>query len=130
MLIGSSGNATLDGSRSGGADAFLAKAGATQIISGYGPDRFFAGSGAAMVMAGTGAAVFGFVNSSAGGAVSVVNFNTAIDQVYFQGYAPGTVAAAFWAATVAQGSATVILPDQTRIIFVGMADLTRVMLTG
>jgi len=93
-------------------------------------DGTAAGSGAATVIAGTGADIFGFVNGSAGGSITVLNFNAAIDQVDLQGYAAGARGRAAQVAVTAQGNTTMVLPDQSRITFVGVTNLTNLVPTG
>ena len=62
--------------------------------------------------------------------MTVLNFSAGIDQIYLQGYAPGTGAAAVRAGVTAQGNTTLILPDQTRITFVGVGSTAGMMFTG
>jgi hypothetical protein len=111
----STGNVTLIG---GGADVFDLGAGSDQVRVGPGGGTINEGAGASLLF---------FVNGDEGSAVTINHFKVGTDLVSFQGYAASSSAYAaqvLAGATVANGSETLTLGDQTKITFVGIQGLT------
>ena len=75
------------------------------------------------MVAGAGQEVFLFSQGSAGGSAVIWNFAQGADEVALLGYGANAVSNALASATVAFGSTTIGLPDNTRITFANIADL-------
>jgi hypothetical protein len=116
------GNETLDAGAGftantmfGGGDA----AGGDLMIGGLGNDTMVAGAGADTMQSGPLADdLFVFLSANGGLAANdtVVYFNS-LDTVWLAGYGAGAAATALSNATVANGSTTITLSDQTQITF-------------
>jgi Ca2+-binding RTX toxin-like protein len=122
-LVAGSGNETLVGSAGGGNDLMFAGTGTDAMFGGSGNDTFIGASGAAQMVAGAGQEVFLFSQGSAGGSAVIWNFAQGADEVALLGYGANAVSNALASATVAFGSTTISLPDNTRITFANIADL-------
>ncbi len=124
LIAAATGNATLVGAGSTGANAYYAGGGANLIGGGSGSETFFAGRGQATMIGGAGGDTFSFNNGLAGGAVTITDFNQAEgDRLAVVGYAGGA-AAALATAQSAGGSTTLSLTDGTRITLQGVTGLT------
>jgi Ca2+-binding RTX toxin-like protein len=94
------------------------------LIGGSGSDTFFGGAGSSTMLGGSGDDVFTFVKSLNGGTDLVMNF-TSLDKIDLQGYGSNAVKDALASQTYANGSVTITLPDNTRVTFAGITDLTK-----
>ena len=79
-----------------------------------------AASGNAQMFAGAGATEFLFSRGSAGGSYAIWNFRQGTDRVALFGYASNGLAGA----TVAAGSTTITLSDNSRITFANVGNLS------
>ncbi|MBV9736308.1 MAG: hypothetical protein JO209_10410, partial [Acidisphaera sp.] len=122
-VIAGSGAATIF-SGTGGSDAIYAGSGTDMIVGAGANATVVAGTGNAAMYAGSGTDLFAFISGAAGGSDSISGFNTATDHITLQGYGSGAVAAALGSATVAGGSTTLMLSDNTHITLVGVTNLT------
>jgi Ca2+-binding RTX toxin-like protein len=124
QLHAGSGNETLSGAFSSGADTYYGGSGSTQILGGSGNDTFVAGSGLATITAGLGNDLFVFFNGQAGGTDLVNNFISGQDTIDLQGYGPNEVNNAVKNQQMSGGSTTITLSDNTRVTFTGVSALT------
>lgn len=122
LLFAGSGQSILVGGGSG--DALVAGGGNDVMFAGSGADSLVAGTGSAQMVAGGGADLFMFINGQAGGNDVVWNFSQGTDRVMLSNYAPDVVATVLSSAVSSGGSTTIMLPDNTRITFGGIAHLT------
>jgi Ca2+-binding RTX toxin-like protein len=123
-LVAGIGNETLSAAMATGADSLVAGSGKDSLIGGHGNDTFFGGTGSSTMLGGSGHDIFTFVKSLNGGTDLVMNF-TNLDKIDLQGYGPNAVKDALASQTYANGSVTITLPDNTRVTFAGIADLTK-----
>jgi Ca2+-binding RTX toxin-like protein len=123
-LVAGIGNETLSAAMATGADSLVAGSGNDSLIGGHGNDTFFGGTGSSTMLGGSGHDIFTFVKSLNGGTDLVMNF-TSLDKIDLQGYGPQAVKDALASQTHANGSVTITLPDNTRVTFAGITDLTK-----
>jgi Ca2+-binding RTX toxin-like protein len=124
LLIAGSGNETLSGFGSTGANVFFAGAGNDLLAGGAGAETFLAGHGSSTVIGGTGADLYGFINGLGGGSETVLGFSVAKgDHISLQGYGANAAQSALAGATVAGGSTTLTLSDHTSVTFIGVTGL-------
>jgi plastocyanin len=122
------GNETLNGAAStadtiinGGID----QGGHDRLMGGTGNDSLYAGTGADTFSGGGGADQFVFYKSVIAGSAPadvITDFNVN-DSVYLAGYGADAAANAVSAAVASGGASTITLSDNTRITFLGVADL-------
>jgi hypothetical protein len=89
-LVASGGNETIWGANSFGNNVFQAGSGPCIMSGGMGNDTFLGGSGSALLFGGGGANIYSFTNGLAGGAVTITDFNTSLDQIDLHGYSGAT----------------------------------------
>lgn len=94
------------------------------IFAGGGADNIVAGTGNAQMVAGGGSDLFVFGNGQAGGNDVIWNFAHGTDHVLLANYAPDIVTTALNSAVTSGGSTTITLPDNTRITFGAVTQLT------
>lgn len=94
------------------------------MFGGSGHDTFVAAAGYSQIITGSGQADFVFSNGAGGGKTEIWNFVHDQDHVALFGYGVNAVRDAVANATVAFGSTTVTLADNTRITFANVARLT------
>ncbi len=123
MLVAGTGNETLVGSSGGGNDQMFANSGNDALFGGTGNDTFVASTGTAQMVGGSGQDLFIFVNGAAGGIDTIWNFQQGQDHVALFGYGRGIVRFLLNTASVAGGSTTITLPDNTHITFGNVAQL-------
>ena len=123
-LVSGGGNETLVGSAGGGNDLMFANNGSDVMFGGTGNDIFVASHGNTQMIGGTGPDVFVFDNGAAGGSDVIWNFVHGQDVVGLFGYGANTVQMVLGTAVVTAGSTTVRLPDNTRITFANVANLS------
>jgi Ca2+-binding RTX toxin-like protein len=120
-----SGNQTIDASLSKGADNLyaFASSGNNSLIGGAGNDHLTAGSGSDTLVGGGGANQFDFwANNGNASSHNVITDFSFIDLVVLANYGAGAPAAAIAGATVANGSTTLTLADNTTITFIGVTN--------
>lgn len=122
-VIAGSGATTMF-SGTAGNDAIFAGSGSDVIVGGGANVTVQAGTGNAAMFAGSGTDLFAFANGSAGGNDTITGFDTATDHLTLQGYGSDAVATALGSATVAGGSTTLLLSDNTHVTLTGVTDLT------
>ena len=125
-LHAAGGNETLSGTFASGRDTFYGGSGSDQIFGGFGKDTFVAGTGHATVTASPGAAnLFDFMKT-AGGGTEFVSGLTDVSQVRITltGYDSNEVKYALAHQTVADGSVTVTLSDNTQVTFQNIGKLS------
>ncbi len=105
-------------------EVLAAGAGNETLIAGAGNDTLVAGNGTTEMTGGAGNAIFLFVNGAAGGTVTIENFAPGQDFVALRGYGSAAGANALATDVVAGGSSTVTLPDNSRITFANVGNLT------
>jgi len=98
-------------------------AGNETLLAGAGNDTLVAGNGATEMTGGSGSTEFLFSNG-AGGVATISNFVHGQDFVALRDYGSNAVQGALASAAVEGGSATVTLPDNSRITFANIATLT------
>ena len=123
LIAAGSGNETLSGAGSSGDNIFFNTVGNSLILGGSGNDTFFVGSGNSTVNGGIGADVFAIQSGSAGGTVSISNFNSS-ERVTLLGYGPNERSNAIANQVNSGGSTTITLSDNTRITFVGISSIS------
>jgi len=123
-LIAGTGNETLSAMTATGNDSLVAGSGKDLLIGGSGNDTFFGGTGASTMDGGSGKDIFAFVKSLDGGTDVVMNFTSA-DKIDLQGFGKHAVEDALTSQTFANGSVTITLPDNTRVTFAGISQLTK-----
>jgi hypothetical protein len=104
-LIAASGNETLNGQFSGGADTFYAGTGDADITLGFGADTVV------------------FTKGSAGGSDTVNSFTSGPDKINLNGYPSGEVSTVLGNQTLAGGTVTTSLSDGTTITFTNLGHL-------
>ncbi len=104
-------------------EVLAAGAGNETLIAAAGNDTLAAGSGATEMIGGAGNAIFLFVNGAAGAAVTIENFVSGRDFVALRDYGFDADVDALATEVVVGGSATVTLPDNSRITFANVASL-------
>ncbi len=127
MLVAGSGNESLSGGNSTGADLYFAGSGSDLIHgSATGKDTIYGGSGSATMFAGTGTGgdIFGFQSGHAGGSALVEGFSPGRDAIALQGYAAGTAQFVLGSAVFTANSTTLTLPDGTHITLAGIPSLS------
>ena len=122
-LVAGSGSEDLVGSGDGGNDIMFAGSGADRMFAGSGNDTFVAATGGAQMVAGPGNDLFVFSNGAAGSANAIVNFTQGQDHVALFGYGTNAVADALAHASVAFGSTSITLADNTTITFANVTNL-------
>jgi Ca2+-binding RTX toxin-like protein len=125
-LHAASGNETLSGVFASGRDTFYGGSGSDQIFGGSGKNTFVAGTGTATVTASPGTMnLFDFMKT-VGGGTELVTGLTAAAQVHIEllGYGPDEVKYALAHQTVADGSVTVTLSDNTSVTFQNVGALS------
>jgi hypothetical protein len=105
-------------------EVLAAGAGNETLIAGAGNDTMAAGNGSTEMIGGAGNAIFQFVNGAAGGTVTIENFVSGRDFVTLRDYGFDADVDALATEVVVGGSATVTLPDHSRITFANVASLT------
>jgi Ca2+-binding RTX toxin-like protein len=123
-LLAGVGNETLSAAMATGNDKLVAGSGNDKLIGGSGNDTFYGGTGASTMDGGSGHNIFAFVNSLNGGTDLVMNFTNA-DKIDLQGFGKHAVQDALSSQTFANGSVTITLPDNTRVTFAGISELTK-----
>ena len=125
ILAASTGNETLQGANATGANVFFGGTGSTAMVGGSGDDLFIAGKGAAVMTGGAGNNTFEFAAGATGGATDFITdfASSAANRVLLSGY-NSTTTAVLNTATVSGGSTTIMLADNTKVVFVGDANLT------
>jgi Ca2+-binding RTX toxin-like protein len=123
-LLAGIGNETLSAAMATGHDSLVAGSGNDLLIGGSGNDTFYGGTGASTMDGGSGHDIFAFAKSLNGGTDLVVNF-TSVDKIALQGFGPHAVENALNSQTFANGSVTISLPDNTRVTFAGISELTK-----
>lgn len=124
-LVSSTGSDTLFGGAQGSQTNVLGGAGTANVILGAGAANIYGASGTLNVFAGTGALSLDFVaGQPGGGLLNVVGFDTAADHIVLTGYAPGTAAAVFAGAQVANGNTILTLTNGTEVVLFGVTNLT------
>jgi hypothetical protein len=99
-----------------GADKVVAATGKVAITANADTLAFTAGHGSETIVADSGVETYTIVNGSAGGAITIANYNPVLDAIDLHGYAAGTVKQ-----TVSGGSTRIVLSDSTTITLVGTA---------
>ncbi len=89
------------------------------LFGGSGNDMMVAGTGNATMVGGGGGDVFSLTSGEAGGAGLIADFNSN-DYLLLSDYRCTAAHNAFANAAFAAGSMTVVLPDNTRITFLGV----------
>jgi Ca2+-binding RTX toxin-like protein len=119
LYAAGTGNETLNAAGStanntifGGADSTAGNS----LVGGSGSDTFTGGTGSDTMVGGSGSNNFFFTDGAAGGNDFIVGY-TSSDVVGLFGYGSGAATAALAAATVAGGSTTIALSDNTKITF-------------
>ena len=123
-LIAGIGNETLSAAMASGNDSLVAGSGRDLLTGGSGNDTFYGGTGASTMLGGSGNDIFAFVKSLNGGTDLVMNFTSA-DKIDLQGFGKHAVQDALASQTFADGSVTITLPDNTRVTFAGVSELTK-----
>jgi Ca2+-binding RTX toxin-like protein len=127
VLEAASGNATLSGLFSSGADTFYAGSGSDQITGSFGADTFVGGTGAASITAGLGGTsdVFQFVDGSSGGTDLVAGLTSASQvSINLVGYGPNEAQNAVNTQSSTANSVTITLSDNTKITFDNITHLS------
>jgi hypothetical protein len=106
-------------------EVLAAGAGNETLIAGAGSDTCFAGTGTVQMIGGSSAATFLFSDGNVGGAANIENFLPGQDFVALRNYGSNAVQDALASASVAAGSTTITLVDNSRITFIGVASLTQ-----
>jgi len=123
-LFAGIGNETLSAAMATGNDTLVAGSGNDLLNGGSGNDTFYGGTGASTMLGGSGNDIFAFVKSLNGGTDLVMNFTSA-DKIDLQGFGKHAVEDALNSQTFANGSVTITLPDNTRVTFAGLSELTK-----
>ena len=113
-VMAGKGNITLGG---GAAVLFKAGSGSAVVNSGNG-DTIMAGAGAMTVNAGNGREILEFQAGRSHGTTLVNNFDSAVDRIQLDGYAPGSARASSYA-----GGTMLTLSDGTKVEFAGVSKL-------
>jgi Ca2+-binding RTX toxin-like protein len=133
LFTAGAGNETLNASTSSADNTYGAGVGATQnvtVIGGSGDDTFFAGAGTDSFVGGANADTFAFFESvtsanANGGANDTITGWTTSDSLYLSGYNSSlTATTVFNSGTVASGSLTITLSDNTTITFENVSSTT------
>ena len=124
LIAGGAGSGTISAEVSLGNDTLFAGAGDTLLRGGFGLDILVPGTGNDTIEPGPGAELIAFINGRSGGFDEVHGFVPGYTAVLLAGYGPSATADALAAATVNAGSTSIVLPDGTHVLFVGMASLT------
>jgi Ca2+-binding RTX toxin-like protein len=123
LFAGGPGAETLSGAGSSGTNTFFAGTGPETLAGGTGETALVAGAGADLLTDGGGVTLFLFVDGrTAGAADTIGGWDPTHDFVMLAGYA-GDEARTVMNATVANGSATIALPDGTQVTFAGVTQL-------
>ncbi len=121
VLQAGSGNETLLGGLSTGANTFIAGSGNDSIVGGLGNDTIQAGTGTDVEYGSLGRNVFSFVNGQAGGTVTIGDFGLSSgNKIDLQGYGDAAVAQAVSSQVSAHGSTMLTLSDNTSITLIGV----------
>jgi Ca2+-binding RTX toxin-like protein len=123
-LFAGIGNETLSAAMATGNDTLVAGSGNDQLLGGSGNDTFYGGAGASTMMGGSGDNIFAFVKSLNGGTDLVVNFTSA-DKISLLDFGKHAVQEALDSQTFAPAGVTITLPDNTRVTFAGISELTK-----
>jgi hypothetical protein len=106
-----------------------ATAGSNQFLGFNEPPAFLngglAGTGTAQMIGGSGPTTFLFADGNTGGAANVENFLPGQDFVAVRNYGSNAVQDALTGASVVACSTTITLADNSRITFIGVANLTQ-----
>ncbi len=97
-----------------GSDNIYAGSGMVTITANGDVLNFLASKGVATINAGTGPENYNFVNGTAGGTLTVSNYNPALDHIQLFDYAPGAATQ-----TLVNGSTQIVLSDNTKITLLG-----------
>lgn len=124
VLIAGGGNETLVGTANPFGSLMFAGSGSDAMFGGAGRDTFVAASGDAQMIASSGVDEFIFSNGASGGRTVIWNFTQGLDHAALFGYGVNAARDAVANATVAFGSTTVTLADNTRITFANVSNLT------
>jgi hypothetical protein len=126
FLVAGAGAETLNASKSTGVlDAFFGGSGADYMIGGAGQSYFVAGSGNETLTGGSGLSEFVFIPGSTSRVDTITNFNSG-DIIALFGYGgSGAGVNAVHNASVANGSTTLTLSDNTQIILQGFTSLSQ-----
>ncbi len=124
VLVAGGGNETLVGAANPFGNLMFAGTGSDVMFGGAGRDTFVASGGDAQMIAGSGVDEFIFSNEDGGGRTVIWNFAQGLDHAALFGYGVNAVRDAVANASVASGSTTVTLADNTRITFANVARLT------
>jgi hypothetical protein len=106
-------------------EVLAAGTGNETLIAGAGGDTCVAGTGTTRMISGSGPTTFLFSDGNAGGAANVENFLPGQDFVALRNYGSNAVQDALTGASVVAGSTTITLADNSRITFIGVANLTQ-----
>ena len=125
MVSGAAGSASLiDASAATGASTFVTGSAAATVLGGSGADLFMIGGAASSLTGGAGGVnTFEFQATATGGATDVITDFKATDKLSISGYTLNG-AAVLPGASVAGGSTTITLSDQTKIVLQNFATLT------
>lgn len=121
-LIGSTGSENLDASRGAGLQQIYAGSGNDTLEGGSGTNVMVLGSGVATAFGDSGSTLYEALNGHAGGSMTIVDWNPAIDYLGLYGYGAGADQAALASQrSDGAGNTVVTLSDHTRITFLGVA---------
>lgn len=123
IMAAGTGNETLDAGGATYGVQLAAGAGSVDMIGSKGPDTFYGGAGFATMTGNGGADVFMFGNTAThtGGTDIITDFSSS-DLFAVSGYGANAAQNALNAATVAAGSTTVKLSDNTTITFLDVTN--------
>jgi hypothetical protein len=99
-------------------------AGAHTLTFADAPGIVVASSGQQTIMGGGPSEIYGFTSAAGGGSTLIVNFNPTQDQIALWNYSSSVLNAALAGQTTSGGNTTVTLPDNTRITFLGVQNVT------
>jgi hypothetical protein len=125
ILVAAAGNETLNAAGSTTSNVLFGGSGNDAMLGGSGNDVLLAGTGSDTMTGGGGTNVFSLTNGEAGGADLITDFNAG-DFLLLSGYGSAAAHTAFDNATFAAGSMTIVLPDSTRITFLGVSSAGQV----
>ena len=124
VLVAGGGNETLVGAANPFGNLMFAGTGSDVMFGGAGRDTFVAAGGDAQMIAGSGVDEFIFSNEDGGGRTVIWNFAQGLDHAALFGYGVNAVRDAVANASVAFGSTTITLSDNTRVTFANVTKLT------
>ncbi len=123
-VIGGAGVDTIFAGRDGGSMTYFGGTGTDLVVGSAFRTTFVAGHGNETLLGSGGADTVVVRNGQAGGTITVEDAGLSTGGITLFGYAPDAVASAVTHGTVAGGSSTLVLPDATRLTFVGISDLS------